>query len=50
MYQELRDRQDELEAIAAGVADADAGRTVPHGAVEKWLASWGTAHETKPPA
>ena len=49
-YQALRERHEELEAIAAGLAQADAGEVVPHGTVEKWLASWGTAREKTRPA
>ncbi|MBF0394388.1 MAG: CopG family transcriptional regulator [Alphaproteobacteria bacterium] len=36
-------------AILEGLADADAGRTVPHAEVKAWLESWGTDHELPPP-
>jgi predicted transcriptional regulator len=45
--------EDELreveEAIEQGLADADAGRVVPHEEVERWLRSWGTENELPPP-
>ena len=37
------------ERSAAADADAAAGRVVPHEDVARWLASWGTPHETPPP-
>lgn len=48
-YDELRERQEFLEAVAAGLADAVAGRVVDHDRVAKWLSSWGTDDETAPP-
>lgn len=48
-YDEMRERQDYIEAIAAGLADAVAGRVVNHDEVAKWLASWGTTGEREPP-
>ena len=38
-----------LAAVDAGIADADAGRTVPHEDVRRWLLSWGTENELPPP-
>jgi predicted transcriptional regulator len=35
--------------IEAGLADADAGRTVSGEKVAEWLRSWGTDHELSPP-
>lgn len=35
----------DLEALA----DLDAGRTVSHAAVKRWLQTWGTADELPPP-
>lgn len=35
----------DLEALA----DLDAGRTVSHAAVKRWLQTWGTADELAPP-
>lgn len=29
------------DAVQEGIADADAGRTVPYAAVREWLLSWG---------
>ena len=48
-YDELRERQEFIEAVAAGLADAAAGRVVDHGKVAKWLSSWGTESEIEPP-
>lgn len=39
----------QVEAIRAGVADADAGRVVDHQAVAAWLESWGTENELPAP-
>ena len=38
-----------IEAVHEGVADLDAGRTVPYDAVRSWLLSWGTEAELPPP-
>lgn len=38
-----------LAAVQDGIADADAGRTVPYSAVREWLLSWGTKHEKPVP-
>lgn len=46
-YVELEEWQ--LGEIQAGIADLDQGREVSHERVAKWLASWGTPPETKPP-
>ena len=37
------------EKIRAGLADADAGRLVPHEKVARWLDSWGTEDELPAP-
>lgn len=39
-----------LKAVEEGIADADAGRTVPYEDVRRWLLSWGTTTELPPPA
>ena len=44
-FQQLRERQDFLEAAAAGPADSEAGR-VDHDKVRRWLETWGTDPET----
>lgn len=49
-FDALSERNRLLEAIAAGLADVEAGELVEHGAVEAWLASWGSPDETDPPA
>ncbi len=36
-------------AVEDGIADADAGRTVPYEDVRRWLLSWGTDRELPPP-
>jgi len=38
-----------LAEIQAGLAEAEAGETVPHEKVVDWLRSWGTGHELPPP-
>jgi len=37
-------------AVLEGMADAEAGRTVPHGEVKTWLESWGTDQEVPAPS
>jgi antitoxin component of MazEF toxin-antitoxin module len=37
-----------LAEIQAGLAEAEAGETVPHEKVTDWLRSWGTANELPP--
>lgn len=39
----------QIQAIAAGVAAADAGELISHHEVESWLQSWGKADEKKRP-
>jgi predicted transcriptional regulator len=36
-------------AILEGIADAEAGRVVPHDDVKAWLESWGTENELPMP-
>lgn len=48
-YDRLREEHRYLEAVAAGLADAVAGRVVDHAKVAAWLATWGTGKETEPP-
>ncbi len=38
-----------LKEIQAGLAEAEAGETVPHERVVAWLRSWGTPNELPPP-
>ena len=38
-----------VAAVEEGIADLDAGRTVPYEAVRRWLLSWGTETELPPP-
>ena len=39
----------QLEQIHAGIRELDAGRGISHEKVSRWLRSWGTPNETKPP-
>jgi predicted transcriptional regulator len=43
------ERAEFLRAVREGLADADAGRTVPFEKIKRWLLSWGTDHELPPP-
>ena len=38
-----------IKAIEEGIADVEAGRTIPHERVREWLESWGTEDELDPP-
>ena len=38
-----------LAAVEAGRASLDAGRSVPHEDVRRWLLSWGADNELPPP-
>ncbi|MGH7837087.1 MAG: CopG family ribbon-helix-helix protein [Candidatus Binataceae bacterium] len=46
-YIELNEWQ--IAEIKQAIKEADAGDFVDHEEVEKWLASWGSARERKPP-
>jgi prevent-host-death family protein len=48
-FDEMRDRNRYLEALALGLADAEAGQLVAHEAVKAWLQSWGTDQPKAPP-
>lgn len=48
-YDELQERQEFLETVVTGLADAVAGRVVEHDKVAQWLAQWGTEDEGEPP-
>ena len=43
-FEELRDQNRYLEALARGLADAESGQMVEHSDVKAWLQSWGTDH------
>ena len=45
----VKSESDYLAAVEEGLADVQAGRTVPHEKVREWLLSWGTEHELPPP-
>jgi predicted transcriptional regulator len=36
-------------AVKEGIAQADAGQTIPYEDVRRWLLSWGTENELPPP-
>lgn len=46
-YVEVEEWQ--LDEIRAGMADLDTGYSVTHEKVTRWLKSWGTPAEGKPP-
>ena len=46
----LEDQAWQIAHIEKGLADADAGRTLPHDQVRDWLATWGRKKESDPPA
>lgn len=48
-FQEMRERQEFLQAVAEGVADSEAGHVVDHKKTRRWLESWGTDKEKDPP-
>ena len=48
-FQELRERQEFLQAVAEGVADSESGRVVDHKRVRGWLESWGSDREKGSP-
>ncbi|HEY1646430.1 MAG TPA: hypothetical protein VGF96_00495 [Terracidiphilus sp.] len=39
----------QAEEIQVGLAEVEAGQSVPHEKVIEWLRSWGSAHEFPPP-
>ncbi len=39
----------QIAHIEEGVADADAGRTLPHERIREWLQTWGSEDEPEPP-
>jgi RHH-type rel operon transcriptional repressor/antitoxin RelB len=39
----------QVAQIKEGMRQADAGLTIPGEDMDKWMASWGTAHELSPP-
>jgi len=41
-FEEMRDQNRYLLALAKGLEDAEAGRMVDHDEVRTWLQSWGT--------
>ena len=43
------DKAAEDAADAEAAADLDAGRTISHAAVKRWLKSWGKSDELPPP-
>ena len=45
----VEQQQWQLAEIEAGIKDADTERVIPHKDVKRWLNSWGTDNERKPP-
>lgn len=48
-FEDIRARQEHLEAVARGIEDADRGDLVDHAKVRDWLLSWGKPDERRPP-
>jgi len=48
-YDDLQERQEFLETVGRGLADAMAGRVMDHDKVVQWLTQWGTEDEGEPP-
>ena len=46
---DYRDDPEFIRAVEEGIADLDAGRTIPYEKVRRWLLSWGTENELPPP-
>jgi predicted transcriptional regulator len=36
-------------AVREGLAEADAGKTIPYAKIRRWLLSWGSDKELPPP-
>ncbi len=39
----------QVAQIKEGLADAEAGRMIPHEEIVKWLKTWGSEEESEPP-
>jgi prevent-host-death family protein len=48
-FEEMRDQNRYLEALARGLADAESGQFVEHEAIKAWLQSLGTDNDLTPP-
>jgi predicted transcriptional regulator len=48
IFDEVDEAAQEL-ADAEGLADLEAGRTISHEAMKRWLLSWGTDNKLPPP-
>ncbi len=48
-FEEMRERNRFLEAVAQGLSDAESGRVAEHAEVKDWLNTWGKSDETEPP-
>lgn len=46
---DYREDPELIKAVKEGIADLDAGRTIPYEKVRRWLLSWGTENELPPP-
>jgi len=49
LFEEMRDRNRFLEAVAVGLSDAESGRVVENAGVKAWLETWGNPDEAEPP-
>ena len=49
LFEEMREQNRYLEALARGLADAESGHLVAHAEVKAWLKSWGTDNQIAPP-
>ena len=43
------DEAEFLAAVEEGLAEAEAGQSIPYDKVRRWLLSWGTENELPPP-
>jgi predicted transcriptional regulator len=43
------DEEEDARRDAEAMADVEAGRTISHEAMKRWLLSWGTSDERPPP-
>ncbi len=49
LFEEMREQTRYLEALTAGLADAEAGNAIGHEQVKAWLQSWGNEAPGQPP-
>lgn len=49
LFEEMREENRYLEALARGLADAESGQLIAHEEVRAWLRTWGTDQHTAAP-